>query len=516
MKTCPRCDRTYPDSETFCAQDGIALVPAGPAFTQGADRGAGGAGRPPASEETKIECPVCGGKAEPGEVICNFCGARLSDSQPEAPAPAAPAATSRRAPQFSSSRLAGPTGAADEAQDEETGGGRALGIIGYTLAALVALGGGAWLALHLTSAKAPEETKAVSPSAVASPAAVPSGPQVVLATGLGIQVAGESASSPERDQEAMRKVFDANKAGLLDIYKRALGSDASMHDAMDLRLKVMPDGTVGGAAVRTSSVPNPSLDADVVKEVSGWSFTPFSGGQVEVDYPVILARDDADRASLESDLKAKLASLSPTETPEYASAPVATPASAAPSPPAAPAVGAATPAAAPSEALGAAAPSPAARAAHKRPRREYAAVPKPTPSLLERVQTALKGNRKLGRVRAYTDHGTVTLYGKVFDDNDKLLAERTARNVDGVSGVNNVLTTDLGEWAAMESKIQQQLQNAGLGKVTVKVIGHDAYLGGSVKTDLEKERAVTITVGAAPVMVRANLISVEPGRVFGF
>ena len=77
MKRCPSCDKTYPDSETFCETDGTALVGADPAFVQGA---AGG-----------VECPVCGGKAEPGEVICNFCGARLSgEGAPSAP-PSAPA-----------------------------------------------------------------------------------------------------------------------------------------------------------------------------------------------------------------------------------------------------------------------------------------------------------------------------------------------------------------------------------------------------------------------------------------
>ena len=70
MKRCPSCDKTYPDSETFCETDGTALVGANPAFVQG---GAGG-----------VECPVCGGKAEPGEIICNFC---TSDCPARAPHP---------------------------------------------------------------------------------------------------------------------------------------------------------------------------------------------------------------------------------------------------------------------------------------------------------------------------------------------------------------------------------------------------------------------------------------------
>ena len=53
MKTCPRCNRTYPDSENFCEADRSPLVSA-PAFTQQSSSGV-------------VECPVCGGKAEPGK-----------------------------------------------------------------------------------------------------------------------------------------------------------------------------------------------------------------------------------------------------------------------------------------------------------------------------------------------------------------------------------------------------------------------------------------------------------------
>ena len=88
MKRCPRCEKTYPDSETFCEDDGTALVPTGPAFAEsaGGDQG------------QQIECPVCGGKAQPGELICNFCGARLGvDSAAEqyTPPPSRPAAPPR-------------------------------------------------------------------------------------------------------------------------------------------------------------------------------------------------------------------------------------------------------------------------------------------------------------------------------------------------------------------------------------------------------------------------------------
>ena len=108
------------------------------------------------------------------------------------------------------------------------------------------------------------------------------------------------------------------------------------------------------------------------------------------------------------------------------------------------------------------------------------------------------------------------LFGKVFDEKGKVVAEQTVRAVPGVSSVVDNLTTDTDTWRMQQAQVQSQLANAGLDKVNVKIIGRDAFLSGEVKTDGEKDRAVTITEGAAPVIVRQNLILVKPGSVFGF
>jgi hypothetical protein len=60
------------------------------------------------------------------------------------------------------------------------------------------------------------------------------------------------------------------------------------------------------------------------------------------------------------------------------------------------------------------------------------------------------------------------------------------------------------------------LQSAGLNNVQAKVIGHDAYLSGQVKTELDRERAVTVAQSAAPVRVRENLVTVAIGNMLGF
>ncbi|HJU09781.1 MAG TPA: hypothetical protein VJ728_02830, partial [Candidatus Binataceae bacterium] len=83
MKSCPRCGKQYPDTERFCESDGTGLVAT--ANLPGARQTTVMSDETPADQ--LVECPVCGGKALPGEVRCNFCGARLRADEVE-PAPA--------------------------------------------------------------------------------------------------------------------------------------------------------------------------------------------------------------------------------------------------------------------------------------------------------------------------------------------------------------------------------------------------------------------------------------------
>jgi len=501
MKRCPRCDKTYPDSETFCDADGSALVQSGPAFAEGAGRASEGGGE-------QIECPVCGGKAQPGELICNFCGARLgvepaAEQYTPPPARTTPSrtATVQRGPS-PSMRI---TGKMPDGDGEEERGRGMFGVVGYLIAAIIALGGGAWLALHLSNHGAEAPVANASPSAVASMAAPsPTGPLVALANAIPVQVTGESASAPERNQDTARKFFDDHKDGLLDSYEHALAGDSTLRDAMVVRVRVLPTGAVDAASVRTSTNSNPAFDAEVVKDVSAWNFPAFSGSQVEIDYPIIFTNDPATKDALESQLNAKQSGLSETEAPEFASTP--------PTPAASEAVSAPTPASIETPPMEAVAPAPPPRKHHvpKRP------PPTPTLTLQQRVIQVLSSNPRTRRVNCYTNGSTVTIFGKVFDNDAKLYTEKVVRQVPGVGNVIDSLQTDTADWAARQAAIASQLYAAGLTGVTVKVIGHDAYLDGSVKSGAQKQQAVTITENASPVHVRGNIIRVVPGNMFGF
>src|SRR5208337_4320826 len=110
----------------------------------------------------------------------------------------------------------------------------------------------------------------------------------------------------------------------------------------------------------------------------------------------------------------------------------------------------------------------------------------PPLTLQQRVKQVLSSNPRTRRVDCYTSGSTVTIFGKVFDSDAKLYTEKIVRQVPGVGNVIDSLTTDTSEWAARQAAIASQLYAAGLNSVTVKVIGHDAYLGGTVKSDAQK------------------------------
>src|SRR5260370_25431 len=192
MKSCPRCGKGYPGTETFCESDGAALAQGGVRETavMAADE------ESPGQPAGVIECPVCGGKAEPGELICNFCGTRLAPDTGQASGPAAGRSAADGPETFVPSRDRIETRRAAAKTPirtaESSGGRRLLGVVGYSLAAILALAAGAWLALYLSGAHPRPQVAEVSPAASPAP---PSGPSIQIPARIPLQVAAAAAAS---------------------------------------------------------------------------------------------------------------------------------------------------------------------------------------------------------------------------------------------------------------------------------------------------------------------------------
>jgi osmotically-inducible protein OsmY len=139
--------------------------------------------------------------------------------------------------------------------------------------------------------------------------------------------------------------------------------------------------------------------------------------------------------------------------------------------------------------------------------------PRKTPNwvIQSKAQLALEGDPRFKNVRAsITQPGVIVLEGEVFDDAAKAAAAGAVAGVQGVKRVINAVTTQTLQWLLLQNRINQTLQQNGLTRVSVKVIGKTAFINGQVSSDADKDRAVSVVKSAAPdLTIGTNLIQVD-------
>ena len=136
-------------------------------------------------------------------------------------------------------------------------------------------------------------------------------------------------------------------------------------------------------------------------------------------------------------------------------------------------------------------------------------------ALMNRVNAALHSNDRLNGAKAYTAaEGVVVLYGTVFEDKDRELAEQTAKKVPGVSSVVDNLRTKTGKWFDEEERINAQLRSNGFNDVQARVVGPYIYLSGQVTGAGNKDRAASVAASVYPNKQVSNMIFVQPGSLF--
>jgi osmotically-inducible protein OsmY len=136
-------------------------------------------------------------------------------------------------------------------------------------------------------------------------------------------------------------------------------------------------------------------------------------------------------------------------------------------------------------------------------------------ALMNRVNGSLRSNPRLNGAKAYTAaEGVVVLYGTIFDDKDRALAEQIANSVSGVTQVVDNLRTKTGKWADEEERINTQLLTNGFTDVQAKVVGPYIYLSGQVTGQANKDRAVSVAASVYPNKQINNMIFVQPGSMF--
>ena len=136
-------------------------------------------------------------------------------------------------------------------------------------------------------------------------------------------------------------------------------------------------------------------------------------------------------------------------------------------------------------------------------------------ALMIRVTAALRTNDRLNGAKAYTAApGVVVLYGMVFNDKDRTLAEQTVQGVKGVKQVVDNLRTKTGKWLQEEERINTQLEMSGFNDVQARVVGPEVYLSGQVTSDAEKQRAASVVSSVFSNKQVSNFIWVQPASMF--
>ncbi len=136
-------------------------------------------------------------------------------------------------------------------------------------------------------------------------------------------------------------------------------------------------------------------------------------------------------------------------------------------------------------------------------------------ALIRGVNAALRTNDRLNGAKAYTPAPRViVLYGTVFDDKDRALAEQVTNSVPGVTQVVDNLRTKTGKWFQEEERINTQLEMSGFNDVQARVVGPVIYLSGQVTGQADKDRATNVASSVYPNKQINNMVWVQPGSIF--
>tara|TARA_R110000772_G_scaffold73079_1_gene159192 strand:- start:15378 stop:15932 length:555 start_codon:yes stop_codon:yes gene_type:complete len=136
----------------------------------------------------------------------------------------------------------------------------------------------------------------------------------------------------------------------------------------------------------------------------------------------------------------------------------------------------------------------------------------------------LNGNLDATSIDTDVDNGVVTLRGKVETDTDKALVQELVLGVDGVNGIENMLTV-FSPGENEDSAIQRKLTDKkvatvvktrllvapdiGSTKIDVNSSQGVVVLEGQVKNDAEKQRAVEIAKKITDVEQVVNKLTVS-------
>jgi len=108
-----------------------------------------------------------------------------------------------------------------------------------------------------------------------------------LGSGVGLQVKGRGAGTAKIDYDAIARIVDKYKGGLVYLYNKELRSNPTLKGTVTVEFSIDPNGKVVNAHITTSTMDHASLEKALARRIKMWKFPKLFSGIIVVTYPFV-------------------------------------------------------------------------------------------------------------------------------------------------------------------------------------------------------------------------------------
>ncbi len=108
-----------------------------------------------------------------------------------------------------------------------------------------------------------------------------------LGDGVGLQVKGRDSGTTQIDYDAIARVVDKYKGGLVYLYNKELRSNPTLKGTVTVEFSIDENGKVIAAHITTSTMDHASLEKALARRIKMWKFPKLFSGTIVVTYPFV-------------------------------------------------------------------------------------------------------------------------------------------------------------------------------------------------------------------------------------
>ncbi len=108
-----------------------------------------------------------------------------------------------------------------------------------------------------------------------------------LGDGVGLQVKGRRSGTTQIDYDAIARVVDKYKGGLVYLYNKELRSNPTLKGTVTVEFSIDENGKVVDAHITTSTMDHARLEKSLARRIKMWKFPKLFSGTIVVTYPFV-------------------------------------------------------------------------------------------------------------------------------------------------------------------------------------------------------------------------------------